>query len=200
MGGGIGQRLALDHDDRVASLTTIACSPALRPGGWPGGDLPEMSDELKEYFATPTPDGNDRTAVIDHILTRERLFAAGTRFAATRMRNLVARVVDRSNNIAASLTNYGLIDPGEEYRERLGEIAAPMLVIHGVEDPLFPFAHAEALAREVPTAELMPLSRVGHQAPPPKRWAAVVEAMLAHTRDRSAGRRKRPQRAGRHSR
>jgi pimeloyl-ACP methyl ester carboxylesterase len=44
------------------------------------------------------------------------------------------------------------------WRGRLDEIAAPTLVIHGTADPLFPYGHAQALARGIPRAELLPLA------------------------------------------
>jgi pimeloyl-ACP methyl ester carboxylesterase len=58
MGGGIAQHLALDHADRVASLTLISTSP-----GGPG--LPPMSETLAAHFAEPPsePDWSDREAV-----------------------------------------------------------------------------------------------------------------------------------------
>ena len=39
-------------------------------------------------------------------------------------------------------------------RGPLSTIAVPTLVIHGTEDPMFPFEHGEALAREIPGARL----------------------------------------------
>jgi pimeloyl-ACP methyl ester carboxylesterase len=61
-------------------------------------------------------------------------------------------VYDRTNNIASSLTNHWMIDGGQPLRPRLGEITAPTLVLHGTEDPLFPYGHAQALADEIPGA------------------------------------------------
>ena len=83
--------------------------------------------------------------------------------------------------MAASVTNHALAEEGELVRGRLAEIAAPTLVIHGTADPLFPYGHAEALAREIPRAELLPLEGVGHQMPPRPCWTPVIAAMLRHT-------------------
>jgi SAM-dependent methyltransferase len=66
-------------------------------------------------------------------------------------------------------------------RGRIDEITAPTLVIHGTADPLFPYGHGEALAREIPHAELLPLEGVGHQTPPRAWWTSVIPAMLRHT-------------------
>ena len=72
-------------------------------------------------------------------------------------------------------------EEGELARGRLDEIAAPTLVIHGTADPLFPYGHAQALARGIPRAELLPLEGVGHQLPPRPWWTFVIAAMLRHT-------------------
>ena len=66
-------------------------------------------------------------------------------------------------------------------RGRLDEIRAATLVLHGTEDPLFPLAHGEALAAEVPDARLLPLEGMGHQVPPEPLWDVVVPAILEHT-------------------
>ena len=91
------------------------------------------------------------------------------------------RIVDRTNDMAASVMNHALAEEGEPARGRLDEIAAPTLVIHGTADPLFPYGHAEALARGIPHAELLPLEGVGHQMPPRPRWPSVIAATLRHT-------------------
>jgi len=45
---------------------------------------------------------------------------------------------------------------------RLGEIAAPTLVIHGTEDEMLPFSNAELIARAIPGARLELLDGIGH--------------------------------------
>ena len=180
MGGGIAQRLALDHADRVASLTLIATSPG-------GPDLPAMSDALRARFEEPPaePDWSDRQAVVDYIIEDLRAYAGTLAFDEGEMRALVGRIVDRTVNIASSMTNHFILEGGgEPMRPRLGEITAPTLVLHGTEDPLFPYGHAEALAAEIPGARLLPLEGVGHEMPPRSVWDQVVAAILDHTAER----------------
>ena len=62
----------------------------------------------------------------------------------------------------------------------VGTITAPTLIIHGTEDPFFPFADAVALAKEIPGADLLPLEGVGHELPPAI-WQTVTTAILRHT-------------------
>jgi hypothetical protein len=46
---------------------------------------------------------------------------------------------------------------------------------------MFPLAHGEALAREIPNARLLPLQGMGHGYPPEWSWAVFVPALLEHT-------------------
>jgi pimeloyl-ACP methyl ester carboxylesterase len=100
------------------------------------------------------------------------------------VRALVGRIVDRTVNIASSMTNHWLLEGGESVRPRLGEIRAPTLVLQGTEDPLFPYGHGEALTAEIPGARLLPLKGVGHEMPPRPLWDPVVAAILDHTAER----------------
>src|SRR5204862_7757078 len=102
-------------------------------------------------------------------------------FDEPHVRALVARIFDRTRDMAASMTNHALAEEGDLARGPFGQITAPTLVIHGTADPLFPFGHGEALAREIPRAELLPLDGVGHQVPPRPYWTSVIPAMLRHT-------------------
>lgn len=177
MGGGIGQLLALDYPDRVSSLTLISTSPGSGP------DLPALSDELGAYFAEPPPqpDWSDRDAVIHYLVEDERVYAARSRpFDEAARRELAGRIFDRSIDLAASMTNHFVLDGGESWRERLGEIRVPTLVIHGTEDPFFPIGHARALASEIPGARLVTLEQTGHELPRAT-WDVVVPAIPAHT-------------------
>jgi pimeloyl-ACP methyl ester carboxylesterase len=177
MGGGIAQLLALDYPDRVSSLTLISTSPGSGP------DLPAMSKELRAYFAEPPPqpDWSDRDAVIDYLVEDERVYAARSRpFDETARRELAGRNFDRSIDLASSMTNHFLLDGGGSVRERLDQIHAPALVIHGEEDPLFPPAHGQALAEELPNARLLMLEQTGHELPRAT-WDVVVPAIVTHT-------------------
>jgi pimeloyl-ACP methyl ester carboxylesterase len=179
MGGALAQQVALAHPDRVDSLVLFSTSPAVSCGA----ELPPMSEDLRAYFAAevPRPDWAERAAVIDYLADYERHLEGAEYFDEPHVRALVARIVDRTTDVAASMTNHALAEEGELARGRLDEIAAPTLVIHGTADPLFPYGHGEALARGIPRAELLPLDGVGHQVPPRAWWAPVIAAMLRHT-------------------
>jgi pimeloyl-ACP methyl ester carboxylesterase len=179
MGGGIALQLAVKHPDRAASLTLVSTSPG--PAGPGEPELPQMSTELAAFEPPPEPDWSDRDAVVDYVVAGLYPYAGSVRFDEDRMRALVGHIFDRTIDMRSSQTNHWLIEGGEPIRDRLGEIEAPTLVLHGTEDPLFPLAHGEALARKIPGARLLPLEGVGHEFPPRQVWDQVVEALLDHT-------------------
>ncbi|MEC4016447.1 alpha/beta fold hydrolase [Streptomyces sp. H27-D2] len=184
MGGGIAQRLAVERPGRVASVTLISTSPGGpgRPGTADDSGLPPMSEKLRAHFAQrpPAPDWSDRTAVIDYRVESLRRLVGSAGFDEARARELAGLVFDRTPDMATGM-NHGLLDAGDPIRPRLSEVTAPTLVIHGTEDPVFPYGHAEALAAEITDARLLPLPGVGHQMLPETTWNAVVPTILRHT-------------------
>jgi pimeloyl-ACP methyl ester carboxylesterase len=177
MGGAIAQRLAVQHPERVATLTLISTTPG------PAGDLPPVAERLRAVFAEPAPppDWSDAGAVVEHVVERYRPYAGPSCFDEAAVRAAARRMVARTPNRGASAGNHWLLDGGDDVRPRLGEVRARALVIHGTEDPLFPLGHGEALAGEIPGAELLLLDGVGHQAPPRSTWDVIVPAVLRHT-------------------
>jgi pimeloyl-ACP methyl ester carboxylesterase len=82
--------------------------------------------------------------------------------------------------IATSMTNHDVMDGDDRWRERLGELRAPTLVVHGTDDPVLPYSHGLALAKEIPGAHLLPLEQTGHELPRAV-WDVVVPVILWHT-------------------
>jgi pimeloyl-ACP methyl ester carboxylesterase len=185
MGGGIAQYLAARHADRVLTITLIATSPAGER--LDGTDLPPMHPRIAATFDDPAPEPawDDRTAVIDYLVEGERPYAGSLGFDEARTRRIARTVVDRTRDIAASTSNHWAAE-GSSDEFRLADIRVPTLVLHGTADPLFPIAHGEALAAEIPGATLVRLSGMGHEIPPPQLWDVVVSAIVRHTTGASA--------------
>jgi pimeloyl-ACP methyl ester carboxylesterase len=173
MGGAIAQCIALDHPERVLSLTLMSTSPV----SGVGEQLPPMSDRLHAVFgAEPTePDWDDRGAAIAFLLEGERPYAGSRGIDEEATRALLGRVYDRSAGLP-SASNHWILEGSEIAAGRLPEITAPTLVIHGTDDPLFPLAHGEALARAIPGAELLVIDGLGHEFPP-WAWDQVLGAL-----------------------
>jgi pimeloyl-ACP methyl ester carboxylesterase len=181
MGGGFAQRLAVDFPDKVASVTLISTSPD-GPGGPSDPKLPQMSEKLRAMFAedVPAPDWSDREVALQRLIDDEKLYAGSLPFDEPARRQLLGRMIDRTHNLAAAMTNHWLVEGGEPVRSRLRQIGVPALVLHGTEDPLFPLGHGEALAREIPSARLVLLEHAGHELPEPV-WRVAIPEILAIT-------------------
>ncbi|MCT2582822.1 alpha/beta fold hydrolase [Actinophytocola gossypii] len=172
MGGGLTQLLALAHPEAVRTLTLISTS-----GGAGDPDLPPMG----AFEPPPEPDWSDRAAVLDYHVESQRPYAAATRpFDAEAFRAVAALAHDRTTNPESAAKNHYLAEGGGPWRSRLPEVTAPTLVLHGTEDPMFPPAHGEALAREIPNARLVPMPGVGHELTRPD-WPLVLRELVAHT-------------------
>jgi pimeloyl-ACP methyl ester carboxylesterase len=73
-----------------------------------------------------------------------------------------------------------VIPEGDVPSEPISSIAVPTLVIHGTADPMFPLAHGQALAEEIPGARLLTLEGAGHGVDRAD-WESITHAILAHT-------------------
>ena len=192
VGGWIAQLMGLDRRDRVASLTLIATRPTAPGPSDP--DLPEHSPELMSHLmSAPEPDWSDRAVIVDYMVESGRHFAGSHTFDEAAVREHVGRIFDRTVDAAPEeadprkihranqiASTFAALDTGDRWRERLGRITAPTLVIHGDEDPFFPIGNAEALANEIPGSELLTLPKTGQELPH-RVWNVFVAAVLRHT-------------------
>ncbi|MHB0954469.1 MAG: alpha/beta fold hydrolase [Allorhizobium sp.] len=160
LGGFIGQMAALMRPQRVKSLTLIGSQPL----GGADEPLPGISDRFTEHFARLADlDWSDRPAVSDFLLESARLSAgSGHAFdkaaARARIEAEIARAIDMK-----SAFNHGMVSTRENWDGRISDIACPVLVIHGDEDPVLPLPNGEAIARLVPGAKLSILEGTGHE-------------------------------------
>ena len=175
-GGALAQVLAVDRPDRVLSLVLISTSFAT---GDERAPLPGPTEDLSRFWETPPPDAADRDAVVDHLVTYQRILTGGRRpFDEAFARSVARRDTERARN-HASARNHELID-GAVPHGRLSDISAPTLVVHGDADPMFPVEHGRALAAAIPGARLLLLEGAGHGVEPADR-EALADAVAEHT-------------------
>jgi pimeloyl-ACP methyl ester carboxylesterase len=84
-----------------------------------------------------------------------------------------------ARDIAAS-QNHSLIADGHVRSASISLITVRTLMINGTADPMFPLAHGEALAEEIPRASLLTLEGAGHGVDRAD-WEPIAGAILAHT-------------------
>jgi pimeloyl-ACP methyl ester carboxylesterase len=175
-GGGIAQELALDCPDSVRSLTLISTSPVTTGGR----ALPPPTAEFGRFVTTAKVDWSDPESVIKYLVGYWRLLSGQERpFDDAAFRALASRDVGRARDFRAAQNHDLLRDDGRS-RDPLSSISSPTLVIHGTADPMFPIAHGEALAGEIPDARLLRLEGAGHGLYRAD-WEAIVAAIIEHT-------------------
>lgn len=153
VGGMVGQAVALRHSDRLRSLTLVSTTP---------GPDPRLSSGDDSVFA-----GLDRPVETDEDAVELEVdfcrAVAGSRFEFDEpyYRDLAAVDLARGTNPAPGM-------PSASSRvDDLARIRVPTLVVHGTEDPIYPYDHAEILAEGIPRATLVRWDGVGHELPPP---------------------------------
>jgi len=168
MGGFIAQLVAINHPDRVLSLTSIMSGPGGTDAVPPE---PEGADVL---IRVPPP---TREARIEHgVWIRRTLKGAGDPFDESVETSQVERAYDRSYYPAGTGRQLVAILAAESRLENLGRIKAPTLVIHGTDDVLIPVENGRRVAKAIPGAHLVEFEHMGHNLP--KRvWPQVLDAI-----------------------
>jgi pimeloyl-ACP methyl ester carboxylesterase len=168
IGGGVVLRAALVHERRFAAIAVLD-PVALAPWGSPFYRLVREHTEVFEALPPPLHaglvDAYIRTAltyplaldVLDALIA-PWLTAAGQ----TALYRQMAQGDERDT---------------EEFRERLGTLDRPVLVVWGEDDPWIPVARGRELAALIPGAELHTIAGAGHlvQEDAP---GAVLERLL----------------------
>lgn len=151
MGGMIAQELALAHPQRLRSLT-LGCTYC----GGPGSEL--MPQENAEKLLAGLASGDREQAIrASYEVNLSPAFRADEgRYAA--FQEMATKVPAAKETIELQVQAIF----GHDTQARLGDIAAPTLIVHGTEDGVLPFANGELIASSMPGARFEPLEGVGH--------------------------------------
>lgn len=151
LGGMIALQLVLNHPRRVRRLV-LGCTSA-------GGRL-AVVPEARVLQAQMNPGSGDRR--------RDYYDGAWISFSDTTQADdpeLVAELADiAADNPQTPAGFVGQLQAvmGHDVADRLGEIAAPTLVMHGMDDRLIPPANGRLLAEHIPGARLVLYPDAGH--------------------------------------
>lgn len=177
LGGYLAQLMALKAPARVLSLTLISSERlALADPAMPG-----MDPRIGAYHARAAGlDWRDRSAVIDYQVGAWRLLSGSAHeFDEAHIRALAEEDFDRTPNPLTAFNHAGLGD-AVGWVNRLDEIRAPTLIIHGTEDPVLPYEHGLAFQAAIQGSRLLTLPGTGHELHPAD-WPAIVDAIVEHT-------------------
>jgi pimeloyl-ACP methyl ester carboxylesterase len=159
MGGAIAQTMAIEHPDRVHSLTSMMSTTGNMSVGQPS---PEV---LRAVFSGPPAITRDE--MIQQRLRAVR--AVGSPAYPNDEHEVAAkagRAYDRSHDpIGVARQAIASVASGDR-TERLRLLAVPTLVIHGVADRMCDVSGGRATAEAIPGAELVLIEGMGHDLPP----------------------------------
>jgi pimeloyl-ACP methyl ester carboxylesterase len=171
MGGMIVQTLAIEHPEKVLTMTSIMSTTGDRDVGQP---TPEAMQVL---LASPP---GDRAAAIDQSVAASRVISSPVHFDDALARARAERSYDRSYYPAGiGRQLLGIVASGSR-SDALRQLDVPTLVIHGAADPLVQVDGGRRTAEATPGAELLVLDEMGHDLPRPL-WPQIIDAITALT-------------------
>jgi pimeloyl-ACP methyl ester carboxylesterase len=168
MGGFIAQLVAINHPDRVLSLTSIMSGP----GG--ADEVPPKAEGAAVLLTMPPPTGEER--IEQAMSIRRALLGPGDPFDEAFERKRAVRAFDRAYHPIGAGRQLVAILAATSRMDRLKQVQVPTLVIHGIDDVLVPVENGRLVAEAVPGARLIELEGMGHDLP--KRvWPRVLDAI-----------------------
>ncbi|MBZ2188828.1 alpha/beta fold hydrolase [Alcanivorax sp. JB21] len=177
LGGFLSQLVALKYPSRVKSLTLISSERLADTDP----DMPTLSPAVIDYHQQAGAlDWSDRDAVVEYQVGAWRINAGTAHvFETEKIRKIAQESYDRTQDILTTF-NHTTLGGGEEWLDRLNEITAPTLIIHGTEDPVLPYAHGLALKDAIRHSELLTLQGAGHELHSAD-WPVIIQALKKQT-------------------
>jgi len=170
MGGMIAQTLAIEHPERVRTLTSIMSTT---------GD-PSVGGASQEALGVLlAPPARDRAEAIERTVSTYRVIGSPAyELDEPALRERAGLSFDRAYDPAAVARQLLAILASGDRTPRLRELRLPALVIHGVDDPLVRVSGGRATAAAIPGAELVELDGMGHDLPRAL-WPQITDRIVA---------------------
>ncbi len=161
MGGMIVQTIALNHPDRVLSMTSIMSAT-----GEP--ETLRSTPEAAAVLNTAAPDPKaDYEAFLAHGVKNACVIGSPAYpWTDAQLRERAVAEHARAFNPPGVARQMDAIRADGDRTERLKGLKVPTVVLHGASDPLVPPLGGEATAAAIPGAELRMIPGMGHDLPP----------------------------------
>jgi len=172
MGGQIAQIFAIEHTERLLSLTLVATS-----SGDPGLQPPKP--EVLDFFFKPSSDNTDPESAVNQHIEQYKLYTHPDDFDLDAVKALHKNAYQRAYHPMGNKRQLLAMIFAEPRGEKLRSVFVPSLVIHGVYDPVAPADHGKQLAECLPHSHLLIIEKMGHGLPV-RACPEFVDAMVKH--------------------
>ena len=169
MGGFIAQLVAINHPEKVLSLTSIMSGPG-------GTDAVPPKPEGAAILVVSPPETREER-VEQAMSFRRVLLGPADPFDEAHERARATRSVDRAYYPPGVGRQLLAILAAKSRMERLRQVRVPTLVVHGVDDVLVPVENGRLVAEAVPGARLIEIDGMGHDLPK-RAWPQVMDAIV----------------------
>jgi pimeloyl-ACP methyl ester carboxylesterase len=178
MGGMIVQTMALDHPERVLSLTSIMSTTGRRTVGWQDPRLLPMLLARRQA---------SREAYVETSARLWKLIGSPLYPDTTEaVRDRAAETFDRGVNASGVMRQMLAILCQPDRSRHLADLRIPTLVVHGLADRMVHVSGGRATSRAVPGSELLLVPGMGHDLPAPLH-ETFVEAIRRNADRADAG-------------
>ena len=167
MGGMISQRLAIDHPDRLLTVTSV-----MSRTGEPG--FGDSSEEALGFLTAPP--AQSRSAYIDRQVAALHVYGSKPEWLDdVAIRDRAAAAYDRCFCPAGVGRQMRAVMHDGSRGEELGQVQLPVLVIHGSRDTLIDPSGGRRTAARIPGARYVEIDGMGHDYPPAvwKEWVTI---------------------------
>jgi pimeloyl-ACP methyl ester carboxylesterase len=170
MGGMIVQTMAIEHPDRLKTVTSVMSTTG----------EPEVGQATPEAIgALLTPPPTERDAVLDRAAAVWKIFASPRYFDEQKARTQAGAAFDRAFYPEGATRQMAAIVASGSRADGLREVRLPMLVIHGMADTLIAPSGGRRTAELVAGANLLEVHDMGHDLPEPL-WPFVIDVIISH--------------------
>jgi pimeloyl-ACP methyl ester carboxylesterase len=166
MGGMIVQTLAIEHPERLMSVTSIMSTT---------GDPAVGQASPGAISALTTPPPVERAEAIEYMIQWLRVIGSAE-VSDAELRARATAGIDRARQPAGLARQMAAIVAAPDRTEALREVRTPTVVVHGEVDPLLDVSGGRATAEAIPGAELVTVPAMAHDLPP-SAWATIIGAI-----------------------